>query len=115
MITETQLNQKLKFWVDEYGWGGMPSSRSAANLIHTLIDHKGFVPSSGGRRSTLNTIGDEVEAAVQIMEQTRGEPGEENVAFKAAMALRAFYLTPRHWPDDERIERLRMIGLPMGR
>jgi hypothetical protein len=117
VINEVQLKVKLKFWIREYGWGGMPDSGgSSSNLIQTLIDHKGFVPTSKGYVGiALQTIGDEVEAAVRIMEQMPGEAGDENVCFKGAMALRAYYLTPKHWPEEERISRLSLIGLRMSK
>jgi hypothetical protein len=31
------------------------------------------------------------------------------------MALRAYYLTPKHWPEEERISRLSLIGLRMSK
>ena len=49
----------------------MPNELST-NLIQTLIDHNGFVPSSGGfRKIPLGTIADEVEAAIAA-EKERG-------------------------------------------
>lgn len=115
VITEEQLRGKLKFWIREYGWGGMPSSKSS-NLIQTLMDHKGFVPSHKGYVGIpLQTIGDEVEAAVREMEQMPGEAGDENVLFKAAMSLRAYYLTPKEWAEEDRLYRLRLIGLSMSK
>lgn len=114
-INEVQLRDKLKFWIKEYGWGGMPCSKSS-NLIRTLMDHKGFVPSSKGYVGIpTQTVGDEVEAAVRIMEQMPGEAGDENVLFKAAMVLRAYYLTPKEWAEEDRISRLGLIGLKMSR
>lgn len=115
MINESELRSMLKHWIREYGQGGMPHERSA-NLIATLIDHKGFVPTQGGFRGVpLNTIADEVQRAVDEMSSMPGEVGDENVLFKAAMALKAYYLTPKHWPEEERIRCLRDIGLPMSR
>jgi hypothetical protein len=115
MITESQLREKLKYWIREYGWGGMPNQRST-NLLQTLIDHHGFVPSGSKRPHVpINTVGDEVEDAVMAMASTPAEVGDENVMFKAAMAMRAYYLTPKHWPEEDRIKQLKIIGLPMGR
>jgi hypothetical protein len=115
MITETELHERLKEWIREYGPGGLPHE-ATTNLIHTLVDHKGFVPSGGGFRSIpLGTLADEVEGAVCDMESAPGRAGDENVSFKAAKVLRAYYLTPIHWPEEERIRRLRLIGLSMGR
>lgn len=115
MINERQLRDKLKFWISEYGYGGMPGGKGS-NIIQTLIDHKGFVPSKRGYVAIpVQTVGDEVEAAVRIMANTPGEAGDENVLFKAAMSMRAYYLTPKHWPEEDRIKELRNVGLPMSR
>jgi hypothetical protein len=116
VINEAQLKVKIKFWIREYGWGGMPHSGASSNILQTLIDHKGFVPTAKGYTGiALQTIGDEVESAVRIMEQMPGEAGDENVCFKGAMALRAYYLTPKYWPEEERISRMALIGLRMSK
>lgn len=115
MIDERQLRDKLKHWIREYGWGGMPNE-NPSNLIQTLIDHKGFVPSKKGFVGIpIQTVGDEVEAAIVIMTGMPGEPGDENVLFKAAMTMRAYYLTPKYWPEEERLKKLHDIGLAMSR
>jgi len=115
MITEEQLREKLKAWIREYGDGGMPQEKTW-NIIQALIDHKGFVPSSRGYVGIpLQTVGDEVEHAVNAMAAMPAMPGEPNVCFKAAMALRAYYLTPLRWPEEERIRWLGLIGLRMSR
>lgn len=116
MINERQLKEKLKFWIREYGDRGATEGGGARNLIQTLIDHKGFVPTGRGYISIpIQTVGDEVEAAVRVMSTMPAEVGDENVLFKAAMTLRVYYLTPPYWPEDERLKRLKAIGLPMSR
>lgn len=115
MISESQLREMLKAWIREYGMGGLPHERTA-NFLQSLIDHKGFVPSKIGYRTVqLGTIGDKVEQAIQAMASTPGNPGDENILFKAATVLRAYYLTPKHWPEEDRIRKLRASGLPMSR
>lgn len=115
MISGTELHEKIKAWIREYGPGGMPNEKSS-NLIQTLMDHKGFVPTGRGFLPvTLRTVADDVEAAVNEMAQTPAEAGDENVCFKAAMCMRVYYLTPNYWPESERLQRLKKIGLPMSR
>ena len=114
MINEQQLREMLRVWIKEYGLGGLPHERTQ-NFLQSLIDHKGFVPNSSYRGIPLGTIADKVEEAMQAMASTPGEPGDENMMFKASMALRAYYLTPKHWPEAERIKHLGKAGLPMSR
>jgi len=115
MVTEQQLRDMLRAWIREYNEvGGLPREPTR-NFLQSLIEHKGFVPSSGYRGIPLGTIGDKVEKAMQDMASTPAEPGEENLMFKASMVLRAYYLTPKHWPEEDRINGLKAIGLPMSR
>lgn len=115
MISESQLQDMLRAWIREYGMGGLPHEKTS-NFLQSIIDHKGFVPSSTGYRGVqLGTIGDKVEQAIQDMASTPAMPGDENKMFKAATVLRAYYLTPKHWAEEERIKRLKAIGLPMSR
>lgn len=113
LLTESQLDERLDQWAREYGsrW----SCGSGGNIIQTLIDHKGFVPSGGGSGPVLCTKADEVEAAVSRMQNTLTEPGTTNPYYRAAFVLRAEYLTPNHWPESERLEWLKRIGLSMSR
>lgn len=107
MISEAELRDMLQQWVKEYGYGGMPKE-SSTNILQTIIDHKGFTPSSGGFRAIpMNTVGDLVEAAVVRMQNTPG-------FFKAAMALKAHYTAcPNNLTEGDRIGRLHSIGIPM--
>lgn len=115
MITDEDLNEKLKHWVKEYGPGGLPNERSY-NLIQSLMEHKGFVPSSRGYvRLLLNTVGDEVESGVVAMECTPAEPGQPNICYRAAKVLRMHYLVPRTYIEADRIKFLGHIGLRMTR
>jgi hypothetical protein len=117
MITDSELQEKIKAWVREYGPGPdtLPHE-STQNFLKTLIDHKGFVPSSRGYVPTpVLTIGDEVENAVRMMAATPGEAGTENVLFKCSVALREYYLCPREWDEEKQLRALRALGLPMSR
>jgi hypothetical protein len=108
MVSVDELSELLAQWIKEYGQGGMPKE-SATNWLQTVIDHKGFKPSSGGRRAIqLNTVADGVESVVTNLQNTPG-------FFKAAMVLRAYYLGPSGLAEDDRIARLKRIGLPMSR
>lgn len=113
MISESQLNDLLQHWRREYGPGGMALSQGQS-IIQTLIDHKGQPPSSGGsRRILLGTSGDDVESAVFNMGQIIAPA--PNRYFRAANVLRVEYLTPNHWPESERLQKLSRIGLRMKR
>lgn len=116
MMSEQKLDLRLEQWAQEYGWGGMPTGSSDANIIQRLIDHKGFVPSSRGFVPVpIQTAADEVEHAVKAMESKVGTPGEPNSYYRAANVLRVEYLTPKYWPESERLDRLSRIGLAMSR
>lgn len=113
MISEAELREKLGHWIREYGPGGMPREPTR-NFLQSIVDNTGRT--TNFRNSTpINTIGDEVEAGVIEMCRLPAFPGEPNVMFRAAMVLRAYYLTPKHWPEEERVRALKTIGLPMGR
>lgn len=114
-MTEDQLDARLADWQREYGWGGMPRESSGTNILAQLIDHKGFVPNSRGYIPVpIKTLADEVEAAIQMMQSTRTDSGP-NSYYRAAMVLRVEHLTPQYWPEQERLSRLRKIGLDMSR
>lgn len=115
MISERELDAMLDRWVAEYGPGGFPHENTT-NLIQTLIDHKGFVPSGGGHRAVpFGTVADDVEAAVRAMENTPDQPGTPCLCFRAAKVLRMNYLAPDHLPEQERLYRLSRIGMRMSR
>lgn len=115
MVNESELQELLRAWIREYGPGGLPSEK-VSNFIQTLMDHKGFVPSKRGYMPVqIRTVADDVESAICAMETTPAMPKEPNVCYVAAKTLRAYYLTPKHWPEDERLLALRKVGLPMSR
>lgn len=116
MISESQLDIRLEQWVREYGPGGSLPHTSSRNFLQSLIDHKGFVPSARGYVGVqLGTAADEVESAVCTLALLRGEPGTTSAPFRAAMCLRAYYLSPKHWPEDERLRALAKVGLSVSR
>jgi hypothetical protein len=113
MICELTLKEMLGHWIREYGPGGMPKE-ATRNFLQQIMDNTGRA--TGFRNCVpINTIGDEVESAIVEMTRLPAFPGEPNVMFKAAMVLRAYYLSPKHWPEDERIDALRRVGLPVSR
>lgn len=115
-VTEPELNDAIAAWVNEYGWGGIPRPYPSTNFLQSVIDHKGFAASSGGYRGIpMGTVADEVEAAVCKMECTMAAPGEPAVCFRWGKVLRVYYLTPKYLPEEERLRRLKAIGLPMSR
>lgn len=113
ILTETQLDERLAQWAKEYGshW----SCGGGGTTLQMLIDHRGFIPNSGGGGAILNTKADEVEAAVMRMQNTLTEPGTANPYYRAAFVLRAEHLTPNYWPEMERLRWLERIGIAMGR
>lgn len=114
MMTTEMLKVRLADWEREYGWGGMPRANTGANVLQQLIEHKGFVPSGRGFIPIpIKTLADEVEAAVMLMQNTPGE--SPNTFYRAAMVLRVEHLTPSYWPEQERMAKLRRIGLSMSR
>ncbi|KRC35099.1 MULTISPECIES: hypothetical protein [unclassified Lysobacter] len=66
-----KLDARLEAWAAEYGGGryeeiGYPSR----NILKTLIEHEGFVPSARGYIPTpIYTAADEIEAAVRGMDE----------------------------------------------
>lgn len=71
-MDKKQLDGRLENWAEEYGGGRYENIGFASrNILQTLIEHEGFVPSSRGFVPVpVNTMADEVEAAVRIMETT---------------------------------------------
>lgn len=65
-----QLELRLTNWAEEYGGGryediGYPGR----NMLQSLVEHRGFLPSSGGFIAVpINTPADEVEDTVRCME-----------------------------------------------
>lgn len=116
ILSESKLDERLEDWRREYGWGGMPHGSNCSTILAKLIQHKGFVPTSGGMLAvTIKTKADEVDAAVVAMQSMRGEPGRPNLYFRASMVLRCEYLTPYDWPESERLDLMGRIGMSMSR
>lgn len=114
-ITEDELQDKIRAWRREYGYGGY-DGLSSSNILQVLIDHKGFVPRPQGKRwPGIGTVADEFEQALRDMAATPAEVGKPNECFKMAMVFRCFYLSSHEDADDDLLDRVRRIGLPMSR
>lgn len=108
MIDGIELERRLLGWAQEYGgskyanvgWQGI-------NLLQTLVDHKGFVPSTRGYIPVpIRSAADEVEAIVRRME-------EADMA-RYARVLRCDYFLPNISVDD-RLRKMRRVGFGMSR
>lgn len=69
-VDKETLDMRLRNWADEYGGGRYENIGYASrNMLQTLIEHRGFVPTSQGYKPVpINTPADEVESAVISME-----------------------------------------------
>lgn len=107
-IDSMELENRLKNWAQEYGGGRYPNvGWQGRNLIQTLIEHKGFVPSSRGYIPVpIRSAADEVEKIVRDMEQS-------DMA-RQASALRCDYFMP-NIPVSDRLRRMTKRGHPMSR
>lgn len=103
-----ELEARLVAWAKEYGEGSGPGiGWSGQNLLQTLVDHRGFVPSSRGYVPVpIHTGADEVETIVRGMEAAGW--------FRHGRALRCDYYRP-NMAIDARLAMMRRIGLPMSR
>lgn len=108
MIDERELERRLREWADEFRGGRYEQlGYSGNNLIATLIDHKGFVPTGGGPRPVpVGTPADEIEAIVMQMEEC-GLRSE-------AQVLRIEYFQAR-LPLEAKLQRLRRVGQGMSK
>lgn len=108
MIDRTELDRRLKGWADEYGGGKYENvGWRGRNLLQTLIEHQGFVPSSAGYVPIpIRSAADEVETVVRDME-TSGW-------LRHARALRCDYFQP-DWAIDQRLRAMRQLGCDMSR
>lgn len=99
-MDRTELEGRLKNWAAEYGGGKYPNiGWQGANLLQTLVDHKGFVPNSRGYVAVpIRSMADEVEQLVREMEETD--------LYKAAKALRCDYFLP-NIPIQERLRQMK--------
>jgi hypothetical protein len=72
LMDKKGLERRLIDWAMEYGGGRYENIGYASrNILQTLMEHEGFVPSAGGYRSIpINTPADEIETAVRMMEAT---------------------------------------------
>jgi len=108
MIDRESLEIRLNGWVQEYGGGryeniGYPSS----NILKTLIDHEGFIPSSRGFVPIpIRSAADEVEAAVKEMEKSDW--------LRCARVLRSDYFLP-NVPIEVRLRNLQREGVHLSR
>lgn len=107
-MDKTELDGRLKNWASEYGGGKYPNiGWQGANLLQTLVDHKGFVPSSGGYvRVPIRSMADEVEQLVREMEACD--------LFKSGRALRCDYFLP-NIPIQERLRLMKNAGVNISR
>lgn len=108
MIDKTELEGRLKAWADEYGGGKYENvGWHSRNLLQTLVEHQGFVPSARGYIPVpIRSAADEVEQAVREM-----EAGDW---YRQARVLRCDYFLP-NLPVEVRLKNMRQIGLPMSR
>ena len=108
MIDRLELDNRLKGWAQEYGGGKYENvGWSGRNLLQTLVDHKGFVPSARGYIPVpIRSAADEVENVVNHMDS-----GEWRMC---ACVVRCDYFAP-HLAMDERLNRLRRIGVNVSR
>lgn len=111
-MDDAKLAEKLGHWVREYGPGGLPHA-SAQNIIQTIMEHRGFIPSRRGYVGRkLDSAADEVEFAVKLMECTQGKNGKTSRCYRAAKALRIEYLIGGRWPVDERLSLMEQMRIP---
>jgi len=108
MIDRGELESRLKNWADEYGGGRyLNVGWQGRNLLQTLIDHQGFVPSSRGFIPVpIQSPADEVERLVNGM--SGGDMSRH------AKVLRCDYFLP-NISVDERLKLMRKSGNPMSR
>lgn len=101
-----ELDSRLECWAEEYGGGryeniGFPSK----NSLQATIDRGGLA----GSRSVavrLDTVADEIESAVKLMDQLGYE--------RPAKVLRCEYFNGR-MPIEERLRRLQRQGVKIKR
>lgn len=116
MLSQSQLDDRLKAWSREYGVGGLPDGLRGKNILQRLIDHRGFVPercNPGG--ANARTWGDEVNEHVVTLQTSPPDPKDPQYTYRIACVLRAEHLTPEFWPFEERRRRLKAMGVDVGR
>ncbi len=107
-MDKKQLDARLQNWAEEYGGGRYENIGYASqNILQTLIEHKGFVPSSRGFVPVpIQSAADEVESAVRMMESIG--------YFRPGRVLRCEYFVQRA-PIEVRLSNLRRIGISISR
>jgi len=108
MLSRAELESRLKGWADEYGGGRYENiGYHSRNMLQTLVEHQGFVPSGRGYIPVpIRTAADEVERVVVAM-----EAGEY---FKQGRVLRCDYFLP-NIPMEVRLKNLHRIGIQTSR
>lgn len=107
-MDKSELDSRLRNWADEYGGARYENIGYASrNILQTLIEHQGFVPSSRGYVPIpIASAADEVESAVRAM--------ESQGYFRPGRVLRCEYFV-RDAPMEMRLTNLRRIGIPVSR
>jgi hypothetical protein len=107
-MDKKQLEARLSNWAEEYGGGRYENiGFQSRNVLQTLVEHEGFIPSSRGFIPIpIKSLADEVESTVRAMEAfgyTR--PG---------LVLRCEYFVPNA-PMEIRLGRLKRVGVSISR
>lgn len=108
MIDPKTLEARLVGWADEYGGSRYEHvGWHSRNLLQTLIDHRGFVPNSGGFAPVpIRSAADEIESLVRSMEASDME--------RQAKVLRCDYFIA-NITVEERLKKMRRHGFAMSR
>jgi len=107
-MDKKQLEARLVHWAEEYGGSRYEDIGFASrNILQSLIEHQGFMPSSRGFIPVpINTLADEVEAAVQTM---------ESIGYiRPARTLRCEYFL-KSAPIEVKLQNLRRMGIDIKR
>ena len=108
MIDVTELDVRLRGWAEEYGGGKYAHvGWHSRNLLQTLVEHQGFVPSSRGFVPIpIRSAADLVEKVVRDMETSD--------MLRHAKVLRCDYFQPNA-TVDQRLRSMSRIGFGMSR
>lgn len=107
-VDREELKIRLAGWAFEYGGGKYENiGYSNRNLLQTLIEHGGFVPSSGGYKPIpIRSAADEIESIVKRMEAEGW--------FKHGRVLRCDNFMANA-PIEVRLKALQNIGVRLSR
>lgn len=107
-MDKKELDGRLVNWAEEYGGGRYENIGYASrNILQTLIEHEGFVPSARGFIPIpIRSKADEIEAAVRMMESTG--------YYRPGRVLRCEYFMPNA-PMESRLQNLKRIGISTSR